>query len=295
MLTDYDTLKSAIEHRLGQKVLSLSQMGQGMCNTIWYADTYDQQTYLVKQERLEKYEEEQNNLVVEGNLLKTLNEKNPLLPIPQIIFVCENPRMYGYRYAPGRMMSEAWADLTEAERTSLCEQLGQFHYELGNTLTEPELIELALLNNKELEINEETDGDLLRFLDHPLIPETYQDLVLTIYHTILDTNAQSIFRFCHNDSHHENILLVNGQLACVIDFGDADFGDVHREFSRYVLDYPDYYDIIVRTYERLSNTRLSRQRIIALSIMDTLGDLFTGFFFSGKIDLLDRNAHWFKT
>ncbi|GAA4450963.1 hypothetical protein GCM10023189_12350 [Nibrella saemangeumensis] len=80
----------------------------------------------------------------------------------------------------------------------------------------------------------------------------------------------------------------------MVDFGDADTGDVHREFTRYAQDYPDYAEFILMSYETLSGRKLSRPHIVALAIQDAVYDLREEYFGTGKIELIDQNSHWFS-
>lgn len=244
-----------------------------MCNYAWYIITDDGKKYMIKQEKEVKEESEQNDLFVEARTIQKLNIKKPSLPIPQVIFIVENPKMYCYQYAEGIIIRETWQFLSEQERITLCEDLGKFHFDLGYALTQEEIKQLRLKIDEAYHLEEETQEDIERFLADTTIDIEYKNVVATIYQTYQQTMQFVHLGLCHNDSHYENILVHHGKLSCVVDFGDTDFGDVHREFTRYFQDYPDYYELIVQTYENLSGRKLSRKRIIAQSILENLDDI----------------------
>jgi Ser/Thr protein kinase RdoA (MazF antagonist) len=288
MIIDQESLKKTIAENLNKQLISLSLKGQGMCNYAWYAISEDNQKYLIKQEKPEKEENEQNELLVEAGIIRKLNQKSPSLPVPQIVFLTENPRMYCYHYIEGEMMKSAWDFLSAKEKVLLCEDLGRFHAHLGKALTKEEIHELKIANNLQAALEKETEDDVEQFLHDSTIPRHYRQLVQRLYQVFDETKLSACFGLCHNDSHHENILLNEGKLSGIIDFGDAVFGDVHSEFARYVQDYPPYFEIIVKTYEKLSGTNLCRRRILALTILETVDELRTDYIANGRIELIDR-------
>ncbi len=264
--------------------------GQGMCNNIWLAVTEDDQRFLIKQEREDKSEEEQNNLLREAKLIEKLKQKNGSLPIPDIVFINESPKMYGYTYVAGDTMKNIWNSLSDGEKTKLCESLGRFHADLQETLTEEEIFTLGIANSHSCFDPEEME-DLERLVSNTSIAQHYRRAVEHIFEVFTSTDHYAFDKLCHNDSHFENILVHEGKLACVIDFGDADFGDVHREFTRYYQDFPAHLETVLQSYEAASGHTLSRKRIKARSILDIADELKDEYFESGRIGLIDR---WLK-
>jgi thiamine kinase-like enzyme len=170
--------------------------------------------------------------------------------------------------------------------------LGKFHAQLGKALTIEEINALQIANNPQAGLEKETEEDVARFLHDTAIPHPYKQLVKRLYEVFNETTSAACLGLCHNDSHHENILLNEGKLACIIDFGDSCRGDVHSEFARYVQDYPQYAEIIIRNYEQLSGQNLCRERILALTILETVDDLRTEYLKNGRMELIERLSPW---
>ena len=85
------------------------------------------------------------------------------------------------------------------------------------------------------------------------------------------------FQFIHNDSHHENIIIKDQKIAGIIDFGESKYGEVAKEFSRYIRDYPNYVEYIIRSYEKVSGNKLSRERLISNAFLSGLIDHIEGY------------------
>lgn len=281
-------LRVEIEQQLGRKIQRFSLLGKGMCNNAWLVLAEDQQRYVIKEEKAEKQEEEENDLLVEAEIIVKLNEKLPELPIPQVVFINENPKMYGYEYAKGELMKIAWNSLTEGQRNEVCIGLASFHANLINALNMGEIEELQLSVNLSDEEDEDAVEDLKLFQADVELAENYKEMAKLCYEIVQATASQAILGLCHNDSHHENILIQEGQLSCVIDFGDADFGDIHREFTRYFQDYPGYADLIIQNFEKQSGKKLSKKRILALTVLDALEELRSDFKEFGHVDWFEQ-------
>lgn len=60
--------------------------------------------------------------------------------------------------------------------------------------------------------------------------------------------------------------------VCFIDFGESEYGEVAKEFSRYIRDFPDYFNFIVSAYEERSGHKLSYARLVTNSFISGLID-----------------------
>lgn len=288
-----DQLKYIIEQELGKNIVDFSLKGKGMCNNAWYVKTSDNKEYLIKQERHDKETNEQNDLIVEAKTIQELNETNPNLPIPKIVFIIGSPKMYCYEYIEGEMMINAWKNLSEQEKISLCEELGKFHAKFESALSPNEVKILGLEINTSTDLHSETKKEIEVFLNDAQIPEKYKKIVRQVSQLFEETRAEALFGLCHNDSHHENIIVRNGKLACMIDFGDTEYGNIYNEFTRYVQDYPDYFEIIVGTYERMSNRKLSRTRLIAQTVLNAVDDIRSDYDKDGREEIIKQYINWF--
>lgn len=268
-----NNLKKLIATALGTPVSSLHLYGQGMCNNAWEVLTADGNRYLVKQERTDKKEEEANDLCTEAKLLATLNNMHPLMPVPQVAFAHENPPMYGYRFIEGRLMRDAWPTLTGAAQENLCHALGIFHATLSTALTRQQAASLGIAVNGRRNLDAATQAEIAHLLGCRNTTNTRKHLVSMACTAYDATGNAAVFGFCHNDSHHENILVRDDTLAAVVDFGDAGWLDLHNEFARYALDYPAYFDTIIASYEKAGGPRLSRKRIVAIAILEAMEEM----------------------
>lgn len=286
-------LKKFIDNKLGKNIVEFFLKEKGMCNNAWYVKTSDNEEYLIKQERHDKGTNEQNDLVVEAKTIQKLNQVNSSLPIPKIVFILESPKMYCYKYIEGDMMLDAWKNLSEQEKKSLCKELGKFHAEFENALSKEEIQALGLEIDTSTDLHKQTKEEIEVFLNDTQIPEKYKIIVKQVCEVFEKTKTEASFGLCHNDSHHENIIIHKGKFACVIDFGDTGYGDIHNEFTRYVQDYPNYFEIIVKTYEKLSNKTLSRIRLIAQTILNAIDDIRTDYDKNGREEIMKQYINWF--
>ena len=128
---DLDKLKSHVQTSLGKEINKLILKGKGAVSMAYYVETNDGGKYIVKQERIDKEVEPQNDLIVEAKVAQQLYDLNLSVPIPHVVFVSENPKMYGYEYIEGDLMRGIWETLSENERVDICTKLGYFHAEIG--------------------------------------------------------------------------------------------------------------------------------------------------------------------
>lgn len=243
-----------------------------MCNDAWYINT-GTDAFVMKMARETREEPEQNDLYTEAALLQQLHLRNPALPVPRVLFAASQPMVYAYHHIPGEWMKTAWPAMTEQERQELCAAIGQLHATLHGLLNEAECSALGLHIDRDATLEAENEDDLARVLADQELPAALRDLAVLCFHTLQASQPAAIYAFCHNDSHHENILVHEGKLNGLVDFGDADHGDVHRDFGRYALDYPHYFETILRRYEAATGRRLSRKRILSRAFLEALEEI----------------------
>jgi Ser/Thr protein kinase RdoA (MazF antagonist) len=263
-----DDLKVKIEKILDKQITEFSLKGQGDCNYAYYFETTDGSKYIAKVEREQKQTQDQNDLIVESNIISQLYDAKPSVPVPHVVAASENPKLYIYEYIEGELMRGVWGALSEEEKIDIGRSLGQFHAEIGQKLTKEmcaisgvEISEATGLRPKVIE--EEYD----RLILEPDVPNTFKDLVKEAKRIFDGTTGKLIFQFIHNDGHPENILIKDKKIVGVIDFGDAEYGDVAKEFSRYVRDIPDYFKYIISSYEEVSGNKLSLERVVSNALI----------------------------
>jgi Ser/Thr protein kinase RdoA (MazF antagonist) len=276
-------LKIKIEEILGKQINHFSLKGKGDCNYAYYLETFDGEKYIVKVEREYKETEDQNDLVVEGNIIRQLHNAKPTTPVPHVVVVSENPKLYIYEYIEGDLMRGVWDSLSEEEKIDICRSLGRFHAEIGQKLTKD------ICQESGVDISDSTglrpkiiEDEYNRLIQDASLPEEFISLVKKAKQIFDGTADNLVFQFIHNDGHPENILIKNKEISGVIDFGDAEYGEVAKEFSRYLRDLPDHFSHIVSSYEEVSGNKLSLSRIVSNSLISGFPEIAEDYHKGGE-------------
>ncbi|MES2223439.1 MAG: aminoglycoside phosphotransferase family protein [Patescibacteria group bacterium] len=270
-------LHSQISHLLNKEITSLTLKGKGSVNNAYYIETSDGGKYIVKQERDIKEFEPENDLMKEAKIIEFLYDNNLGVSIPKVIFKSDSPQMYCYEYIEGEMLIQVWPTLSEEERISVCENLGIFHARIGKAITKSEAQTLGMKIDDSTGLHPEVEKEYLILLEDSEVPEEYKSLAK---HTkeIFDTTLEDvIFQCVHNDAHHENILIKDKRISGIIDFGNTEYGEVAREFSRYIRDFPDHFEYIVLSYEKESGNTLLRKRLISNAFLSGFAEIIEDY------------------
>lgn len=267
-----EVLRNAIARQLGAAPDSLSFFNQGLCHQLWRVSPREGGQFLVKAERPEAQEKEANDLLTEAALLRQLHQSDPNLPIPQVLWVDASVPLFAYPMLPGTRMSEAWPRLHEEQRLALMQSIGRVQARLSQSLNASEAQALGLKDHRQETIEPEELEDLQALLTDARISPAQRSSWQQALEVLAKTEHLAVYAFCHNDSHHDNVLVdQQGRLTGILDFGDADYGDVHRELLRYVLDYPQYAGNAVQAFEQALGIQLSWPRIQALAVLQNIG------------------------
>lgn len=215
----------------------------------------------------------QNSLLLEAKVAKQLQGVQLNIPTPTVVFVSVDPKMYCYRYFEGVPMIQVWPTLSQQERLKVCQDLGRFHSEIGKKFTKAmaQMIGLEIENTPYL--HPEVEKEYHALVTQSDLPDHIKVLAKTAKQIFDQTANATVFHFIHNDAHHENILIKNTTISGIIDFGEAMYGEVAKEFSRYIRDYPDYVENIINAYEQESGNKLSRPRLISNALLSGLSDI----------------------
>jgi len=275
MTIDQDKLK--IQEFLSGEITRCFLKGKGAVNYAYYIETRDGKKYIVKQERDDKEFQPQNDLIMEARVAQQLYALKLPVPIPKVVFISENQKMYGYEYVEGDLLREVWKDLSESEKKDICRHLGKFHAEIGKKFTKEmaEIIGIKINMSAHLHPEVSTDYDWL-ILDAN-VPENFRTLLKEARSIFERTQNKLVFQFLHNDSHHENIIIKNKVISGIIDFGNAEYGETAKEFSRYIRDFPDYFQYIVSSYEEESRNKLSRERLVSNALLSGFIDIMEDY------------------
>ncbi|MDB5204136.1 MAG: aph(2)-Ib [Candidatus Taylorbacteria bacterium] len=266
-------LHSQISQLLNKEITLFTLKGKGAVNNAYYIETSDSRKYIVKQERDIKEFEPQNDLFTEAKIIEYLHDKDLGVSIPKVIFKSDSPQMYCYEYIEGEMLINVWPNLSEEEKISICESLGIFHARIGKVIDKTEALALGMKIDESVGLHLEVEKEYLMLLADPEVPEEYKSLAK---HTkeIFDTTLDDvIFQCVHNDAHHENILIKENRISGIIDFGNTEYGEVAREFSRYIRDFPDHFEYIISLYEKVSDNMLSRKRVISNAFLSGFAEI----------------------
>ncbi len=273
MTNDQEKLKLKIQEILGKEITQFVLKGKGAVNFAYYVETANGGKYIVKQELSDKEFQPQNNLIVEAKVARTLYDLKLSVSTPRVIFTSENPEMYGYEYIEGDLMIEKWESFSENERIDICYQLGYFHAEIGKKFSKEMAVNVGVKIDLSTGLHPEVFKEYETLVVADDVPEDYKVLVTkakSIFDTTLD---KTVFQFLHNDSHHENIIIKDKKVLGIIDFGNAEYGEIAKEFSRFIRDYPDYFKYIVYAYEKESGNKLSYERLISNSLLSGFAEI----------------------
>ncbi len=269
-----ETIKNKIKKILGKNVSKVFLIGKGACNYAYYIETLEGDRYIVKKELEKKEFTPQNSLLTEVKIAQFLNNLDLSIPIAKIAFFSEKPEMYGYDFIEGDTLKTVWNRLSEEEKISICGSLGRFHAEIGKKKSKRKSIKRGIKIDLSTGLHPETLEEYKEILDDAEVPETFKNLAKKAKEIFDKTNIKenAKFQFIHNDAHHENVLVKDGQISGFIDYGNTEYGEIAKEFSRYIRDFPDYFRYIVASYEKISGNKLSYSRLVANSFLSGLID-----------------------
>ncbi|MEK7187251.1 MAG: aminoglycoside phosphotransferase family protein [Patescibacteria group bacterium] len=270
-------LKLKIGKLLGKEITEFSLQGKGYCNNAYLVRTSDGAKYIVKEARSDKAFHPQNDLQAEAKVAQQLYSLGLSVPTPHVVFVSEHPKMYGYEYIEGEMLMDLWGALSEDERIQICTALGYFHAEIGKKFTKGMAEATGIKINDSAGLHPEVAEEYEKVFASADVPEEFKDLAKQAKLIFDTTTGDTVFQFIHNDSHHENILIKDRRIAGIIDFGEAEYGEVAKEFSRYIRDFPEHFQYIVSTYEEGSGNKLSRKRLVSTAFLSGLPDIIEDY------------------
>lgn len=259
-----------IEKLIGEQITEFSLKASGAVNHAYYVETVSGRKYIVKQERVDRELQPQNTLLIEAGVIQRLGELGLSLPVPRVTFISQDPVMYGYEYITGEQLIDVWPSLAEEKRIDICRALGRFHAELGQKVTQQMAEGWGVKINPSADLHPEVRSEYAEILASSDVPASWKSLAeraKSVFDTTLD---DTVFQFLHNDAHHENILVKNTKIVGIIDFGESEYGEIAKEFSRYIRDFLGHFQHIVAGYEEQSGHQLSRVRLLTNSLLSGL-------------------------
>lgn len=257
--------KTEIEEILNKKITEWSELGSGMCNTVYKA-TIEKDYYSIKVVKSNTEVREMNTLLVEARITEVLNQKNSLLPIPKIRYIDPRGEFYIYNFVDSVSLGEG--DNQKYVNT-LLPSMGEFHSSIDcidkNTACNVIGIKEYSLDNFMIKYG----SVLKKYIHNEKMPDNYRYVLDIAFSVFEKTKNDDIHeQLLHNDIHGENIFLdPKGELDCVIDFGDAVWGDVHLDMMWYVHGYPNDWEKVVDSYEKKSGCIINKQKLVALACL----------------------------
>ncbi len=279
-----EKIRNKVEKILNENITECILKATGACNDAYYLRTCKGKKYIVKQERTVQEFTPQNTLIVEATVIKHLYKLHLSIPVPRISFISENPDMYGYEFIHGNTLIDVWSLLSEENKIKIFYDLGHFHAEIGKQISKEKAKELGVKIDNSLNLHPEVLSEYDEILSNEKTPETLKVLARKakkIFDTTMISN-KTVFQFIHNDAHHENIIIKNKKVSGFIDFGNAEYGEIAKEFSRYIRDYPHYFRYIVLSYEENSGNKLSYDRLITNALLSGLIDIVEDYHEGGE-------------
>lgn len=276
-----DEVKHQITELLQEDITAFALKGSGAVSNAYYIETQNSK-YIVKQERKDKEFQPQNDLVIEAAVIKQLSTLALSIPVPHIAFVSEKPKLYGYEYIEGKMLIEVWETLAEDEKIGICRKLGNFHAEIGKKFTKQMAEKVEIKINTSLDVHPEILKENNSILANNNVPEEFKSLLREARQIFDTTMDECVFQFLHNDAQHENILVKEKEISGIIDFGESEYGEVAKEFSRYIRDFPNHFQYIVSAYEEKSGNKLSYKRLISNSVLSGFIDIVESYLKGGE-------------
>lgn len=277
-IQDEEALRVKIEEFLGEEITKFLLKGVGWCNNAYYVETRKGGKYIVKQERADKDGgKEPNDLLVEASVIQQLYKLDLSVSVPTVVFVSENPKMYGYEYIEGEMLKDVWEILSEEEKVTICHALGRFHAEIGKKISKEMAEKSGIKINRSTDVHPEDVQHYHTLLASADVPQTYKQLVKEARTIFEGTMDKVTFQFIHNDAHHENIIIKEKKVRGIIDFGSAEYGEIAKEFSRYIRDFPDHFQHIVSSYEEESGNKLSYERLVSNALLSGFIDIIINY------------------
>ncbi len=279
-MNNQEEIKQLIAELLREEITLFTLKGKGLVNNAYYVETQTGK-YIVKQEREDKEFQPQNSLTVEAAVIKQLSTLNLTVPIPRIVFISEESQMYGYEYIEGEMLSAVWGNMTEDKKIEICQALGNFHAEIGEEFTKQMAGDVGIKINTSLDVHPETLKEHAFILSNTDVPEELKILLKEARQVFDITMNGGVFQFLHNDAQHDNVLIKDGKISGIIDFGESEYGEVAKEFSRYIRDFPDHFKYIVSFYEEKSGNKLSYRRLVSYSLLSGFIDIVANYLKGG--------------
>lgn len=263
--------KKNIYKQLNETVTEVSLLERGACNNIYLFKTITGKLYCLKEERFDKLDGETNDILTEAKLIEFLYNKS-VIYTPKISFVLKKHKIYCYEYIKGETLDIKWDQIKEKERVLIMKNIGKYHAELHNKIPSKETL-LIGIKNDDSDFNTHISGILNKLSKISKNSKLYTDTLKMQESYNKSEFAGPINGFLHGDLHKGNLLINKNKLVGVVDFGKSTIGDIHKDFSHHMRHYPEYVDIIIKSYETETGIKLSKNKIIFYAFLKDMEKL----------------------
>jgi len=255
---------------LHQKQWKTKKVTQWSCNTIRSYSDWNKEIF-VKELRPDPELTETNPIDIETNLLCFMHNRLPRSCFPDIIWSTE--KHYAYEKLPWTPLKENnFSQRDKKEQESLIVEIVDAMIQLFGCCSETEAKNIWINIYHEPFMYTFFEEEKKAFFDHHSLPLDWKNYVQK-QTECLYTNYYGIFGLIHADLHHQNILVENKKLSWIIDFGDARWWDITRDFCIFCDDYPACIDIMTTYYNTKTGNYVSAERIRALILVWRLSDI----------------------
>lgn len=263
--------KNIVYKQLREKVAEFSLLEKGACNNIFLLKTESGKSYCLKEERPDKLDGEANNILTEADLIDLLHKKS-VAYTPKILFVFKKHKVYCYEYIDGETLDSRWEYMTKKDRETIMKDIGKYHAELYNKISVEELSPLGI--KKDVRDFDNYISDILCKLGEINKSSELYKATLKMQQSYSKARFDNaINSFLHGDLHKGNLLVNKNKLAGVVDFGKSVIGDIHKDFSHHMRHYPEYIDIVIKSFENMTGINLSKNKIVFYAFLKDLEKL----------------------
>lgn len=213
-------IKEIIESEFGLTVHDSMVLGQGLDSIAYLVNN----EYIFKQS---KHDEARMNLKKEIQVLNYLKNKITL-QIPVIEYYSEKYSVCGYKEIKGAKLTPAvYESMSDDKKDKLAQDIARF-------LREMHSVPLPDIDGLDWDVVEDykNDHDSLRETVYDKIPGRSKEYLNHLYERILNDEriTKYVRALCHNDLSCNHMIIQNGHVVGIIDFGDAAVTDRDKDF-----------------------------------------------------------------
>ncbi len=193
-----------------------------------------------------------------GELERFVLSQLKLPNVQKIVRVCDDPPYLELTFLQGEHMSEEeFRQLPIQKQKDLGSQIAEFAYRLHCSVNVEEFAAKYAKLTPQDRGGETYDEYLQRVLGDFTLPTPAQDKIAKSYLKAWQDIRPSKPVVVHDDLHIQNLLLCDGKIAGVIDFGAVCIGTAEQELRQVYRLSSAALDSAVKTYNSLAHTKLN--------------------------------------